>query len=153
MVIALLAGCAPGPRQERAKVPTPSGAQQTQPEDASSEIRVSLKLDPTLTSGRYLGDRWVSPPVYHSTAQQGQVTVEARVVRIDRFGGETVIPSTWVPSDPEMVSVSPGQGDLVTIVVRHPGESTLQVTTQVATKTLTVQATSNGDTIWAEISQ
>ncbi len=113
-----------------------------------ASIKVSFKLDPSLTRGMYMGDRWVSPPTY-ATSQPGKTsTIEARVEGLDKG-----ISPTWTPSDPKMVTVSPQQGHYVTITVLQAGQSDVKVTSQGASKTLSIKAAYEGDEIQVEISQ
>ncbi len=46
--------------------------------DALTAIHVSFKLDPGLTRGTYMGERWISPPSYDSVQTGGTYTVEVR---------------------------------------------------------------------------
>ncbi len=120
---------------------------------ALADINVSFKLDPRLTRGLYMGDRWVSPPTY-SGVQDGKFTVDARVQGVDAKGEPVDISPKWIPSDPKMVTVSPGQGNAVQITVQRAGQSSLQVTSQGFTRTLSIKAAAyRGNAIQAEISQ
>lgn len=115
---------------------------------ASANIKVSFKLDPSLTRGMYMGDRWVSPPTY-TTSQPGKTsTIEAKVESLDKR-----ISPTWTPSDPKMVKVAPQLGQTVTITVLRAGQSSLKVTSQGVSKTLSIKAAYEGDEIEVEISQ
>lgn len=114
----------------------------------SANIKVSFKLDPSLTRGMYMGDRWVSPPTY-ATSQAGKTsTIEARVEGLDKG-----ISPTWTPSDSKMVKVAPQEGQKVTITVLRAGQSNLKVTSQGGSKTLSIKAAYEGDEILVEISQ
>ncbi len=113
-----------------------------------TNIKVSFKLDPSLTRGLYMGDRWVSPPTY-TTSQPGKTsTIEARVEGLDKG-----ISPTWTPSDPGMVKVAPQQGQQVTITVLRSGQSNLTVASQGVSKTLSIKAEYQGDDIQVDISQ
>src|SRR6266508_1588408 len=90
-----------------------------------ADLKVSLKVDPRLTRSLYMGDRWVSASTYVGT--NGQDTVEARVTGVDAKGVAMRVSPRWIPADPEMVTVTPGQGDAVLITVRSAGESILRV--------------------------
>jgi hypothetical protein len=51
---------------------------------ALTGIAISFKMDPRITRGMYMGDRWISPPTFTSTFQEGKETiVEARVHGVD----------------------------------------------------------------------
>jgi hypothetical protein len=108
---------------------------------ASPVIQVSFKLDPRLTRSLYMGDRWVSPPNYQHATQVGDSsTLEARAEVIDTKGRPLAARPTWTPADPEMVSVSPSQGNQVHINVRRAGQSRLKLAYGGASKELTVKA-------------
>jgi hypothetical protein len=107
-------------------------------------FQVSFKLDPRLTRGLYMGERWVSPPTYSGVQDGKAFTVEARVQ-----GRE----ARWIPSDPEMVAVSPSQGQEVTITVKRAGQSRLRVASDGVSKELAIKAAYQGTAIRVEIVQ
>jgi FKBP-type peptidyl-prolyl cis-trans isomerase len=110
---------------------------------ALSDIRFSFKLDPRLTSGVYGSERWVSQfPYMGATAQD---RVEAKAVGIDAKGTPIRGNPGWIAADPEMVTVSPPEGEAVTINVKRDGESRLFVNVQGISRELIVHAaTQNG---------
>jgi hypothetical protein len=113
-------------------------------------IHISFKLDPRLTKGLYMGERWVSPPTYTTTLE----TVEAKVAGVDPRGGVRNISAQWTPSDPEMVTVSPSEGQEVKIAVKRPGETTLRVTSDDgASKELSLKAAYQNNVMQVEIAQ
>jgi hypothetical protein len=122
---------------------------------ALTGIEVSFKLDPRLTKSMYMGENWVSPPLsIHADGQAGTTpSVEARVQGLDAKGQPVNLSPEWVPADPEMVTVTPGQGNEVQITVRHAGQSNLQVTSQKVSKRLSIMAWYQGDAIQVEISE
>lgn len=122
-------------------VPQPSGSGQV----AVNTILVSFKLDRRLTDGVYLGELWVSPQRYTGAAAQD--SVEARAVCVDADGRPTGSDPSWIPSDPDMLSVSPTQGGQVTITVKRAGESRLHLTSQGLSKELVFRATSEGGAV------
>jgi hypothetical protein len=95
---------------------------------AAGAIEVSFKLDPRVTKSLYMGERWVSGPAFSSASvPEGEaITVEARARR-PRAGVAGKIGPTWIASDPEMVTITPVQGDYVKLTVRRAGESTVTV--------------------------
>jgi hypothetical protein len=127
----------------------------TDPAAASaSGIKVSFKLDPRITRGMYMGDRWVSPPTYIGTQAGKEITVEARVEGLDAGGKLTGASPAWTPEDPDMVRVSPGQGRQVRITVRRAGQSILKVTSPGFSRELSIKATPYmGTAFQVEISQ
>jgi hypothetical protein len=117
-------------------------------------IAVSFKQDPRLTKGLYMGERWVSPPLYQPAVQEGKtLTVEARVHGVDAKGNKMKITPKWTPSDPGMVAVTPGEGSEVKIAVKRAGKSTLNVAAPGVSKELSIKATEEGDVLRVEIAQ
>lgn len=116
-------------------------------------IEFSFKLDPRLTRGMYLGDRWVSPPVFTSIQEGKEATVEARANVVGSPGGMVKAGPEWTPDDPRMVTVTPPQGDEVRITVKHEGESRLNVVSPGVSRELLIKATYQDDTMQVQISQ
>lgn len=118
------------------------------------DIQTSFKLDTRLTKSLYMGERWVSPPTYSGARQQGNAyIVEARAHGIDAMGRRFAISPDWIPSDPEMVSLSPAEDKTVKIRVQRAGESTLNVTAHGLSRELLIKATSTGSGMQVKISQ
>jgi len=118
-----------------------------------TNIRVSFKLDPSLTRGMYMGERWVSPPTYTAVQDGKEITVEASAQGLDVKGKPIDISPEWIPEDPKMVAVSPGQGRHVKITVRRAGQTSLKVVSDGASKRLVIKATHQEGAIQVEISQ
>lgn len=105
-------------------------------------ITFSFKLDSRLTQGSYMGERWVSPATY-TEAQDGESKNLVVVARADgrNARGEAIdIRPEWRSADPEMLTVTPGQGGEVKITVLRPGESVLEVASQGLSRKLLVKA-------------
>jgi hypothetical protein len=113
---------------------------------------VAFRLDPSLTRGLYLGDRWVSPPSFLFAQPGRQYIVQAKLQWIDSRGERTDVSGNWATTNPEMVAIDRHQGN-VTIVVRQPGESDLKVTAGGDSKALHVHATQLADAMEVAISQ
>jgi FKBP-type peptidyl-prolyl cis-trans isomerase FklB len=115
---------------------------QRAPQDQASatitDILLAYKLDPRLAGPTYGGERWVSPPVFMGASAQD--TVDVKVLGIDAKGRSIHINPEWMPSDPEMVTVSHSPGDQVRITVHRAGESKLQVSTKSFSKELAIKA-------------
>lgn len=136
----------PGELKKKRAAPQASGALEG--------IAVSFKLDPRLTRSMYMGERWVSPPVYQPALQEGKtLTVEARVHGVDAKGNKMKITPTWTPSDSGMVAVTSGKGSDFNIEVKRAGKSTLSVAAQGVSKELTIKAIEEGNAIRVEIAQ
>lgn len=120
---------------------------------ALTDIKVIFKLDSRLTRGMYLGDRWVSPPTFTQVGEGQDVTVDAIAQGFDAKGKAVKINPEWTSEDPEMVTVTPGQGDEVKITVQRAGQSTLKVVSSGISADLLIKATGQGNTLLVEISQ
>lgn len=118
-----------------------------------AEIRVAFKLDPRLTGGVYLGERWVSPDTFTGYQVGTEFTVDVRAGGIDDQGGVVDINPEWIAADPDMATVSPVQGKQVTVTVRRAGMSRLTVASPEVSKELFVEATYIDTVIKVEISQ
>jgi len=119
-----------------------------------AEIRVSFKLDPRLTGSMYMGDRWVSPSAFTSTLQAGEeITVEAQVRGFDARRKAISIKPKWSAVDPDMITITPDEGDLVKITVKREGESILKIFSGEITKEMRIKGVRKGDGMQAEISQ
>ena len=122
--------------------------------DRLTSIQVFFKLDPRLTQGLQMGERWVSPPTYAIVVAGGlPYTVEARVEILGNNGQPLPVNFEWIPEDSEMVKVSPSQDKAVMITIQRDGDSILQVTTPDATKTLSIKAVYKANAIRVEITQ
>ncbi len=125
-VTAFLSALLPGVARAQGAAPPATAASVT-------GIQLSFKRDPRLVDPF----RGIGPWVTGSNAQD---TVEARAEGVDATGKPTKISPQWIPSDPEMVTVSPSQGDNVKITVHKAGESKLKITYQSLSKELEIRA-------------
>lgn len=119
---------------------------------AASDIRFAFKLDPRLSGGTYGGERWVSPPTYTGLSAQNTVEVRAGVFDAAGMPMNNIIPE-WIPDNPALVSVAPGDGQRVRITVHGAGESRLKVTANGASRELSIKAIEKDDVIRLEITQ
>jgi hypothetical protein len=117
-------------------------------------IQVSFKLDPRVTKSLYMGERWVSGATYSSApAPEGEaIIVEARARRAGAATAGEARPR-WIASDPEMVTVSPAEGDDVKVTVRRAGESTVTVSHGDVSRAFTVKTVRQGDHWRVELSK
>jgi FKBP-type peptidyl-prolyl cis-trans isomerase len=117
-------------------------------------LTVSFKMDPRLATGTYgSSDRWVSPPTYTRVGDENTCTVEARVLRLDAHGKPVTVRPTWTATDPEMVVVTPSEGNAVTILVQRAGESRVRVDSEGVSKELTIKAAHRNNALHVDISQ
>jgi len=112
---------------------------------------VTFKLDPRLTRGAFLGDRWVSPPTYTAVGQGMRLDVQVRAYA-GEAGGQAVS-AGWIASDSGMVALAPQTGHEVTISVRRPGVSRIQVVSGELSATISISAVSRNDILQADFSQ
>ena len=130
-VTAFLSALLPGVARAQGAAPPATAASVT-------GIQLSFKRDPRLVDPfRGIGP-WVTGSNYGGATAQD--TVEARAEGVDATGKPTKISPQWIPSDPEMVTVSPSQGDNVKITVHKAGESKLKITYQSLSKELEIRA-------------
>lgn len=101
-------------------------------------LTVSFKLDPRVIDPTHGGMAWISPHTY--LGANAQDTVQARAEGMDTKGRVSVIGAKWIPSDPTMVKVSPGEGNEVRIVVKRAGQSRIKVVAGGASQELAVQS-------------
>ena len=136
--------------------PAQAALLQPQPQQAIArqpKLAVAFRLDPELTQGMYLGERWVTPDDYFFAQPGKQYVVQAKAQDIGSDGQHVDLGSDWAASDPAMVAVTRGDAGKVTIVVRHPGESDLTVTSLGRSKVLHVRANQVADGMQVEITQ
>jgi hypothetical protein len=117
------------------------------------KIQIAFKLDPRLTQGLYMGERWVSPPTYTRTGTATTVTVGARASGLDANGVALAIAPTWASADTDIVTVTPGQGGAVTMTVTRAGDTTLRVTAGEVSRTLNVKSRHERGVLQVEITQ
>jgi hypothetical protein len=116
-------------------------------------ITVAFKLDPRLTQGLYMGERWVSPPTFMGAGDAHSVTVEARAEGRDARGRRMRIAPRWTPADPHLVTVIPREGNEARITVHGPGQSSLEVASPEFSRTLQIKAEYRHDVLLVEIAQ
>ena len=126
----------------------------TVPTDATlTGIEVSFKVDPRLTRGLYMGDRWISPATYTPINQGKTSTIEASAKGLDARGKRVKISPEWIAADPKMVEVKAGRDNEVMITVKRAGESKLRIVSAGITKELAIKAAKQGNAIAVEIAQ
>jgi hypothetical protein len=116
-----------------------------------SRLAFEFKMDPRITRSLHMGDRWVSPPTYTIMGAPSNVTVEARARKLGANPPRGK--PTWTPTEPDMVDVSPDEGDEVKITVLREGESQLTVSSSGSSKTLLVKATPVRGALRVDITQ
>ena len=114
-------------------------------------LTVSFKLDPRVIDPTHGGMAWISPHTY--LGANAQDTVHARAEGIDAKGRLSVIGAKWIPSDPTMVKVSPGEGNEVRIVVKRAGQSKVKVIAGGVWQELAVQSRYQNQFIQIAITQ
>jgi FKBP-type peptidyl-prolyl cis-trans isomerase FklB len=110
-------------------------------------------MDPRLTRGLYLGDRWVSAPTFSISQPMIGATVEARALGRDAAGKPVKVEPLWSPGDPEMVRVSPAAARDVRISVLRAGESRVRVSAGDVAREVTIRAVQKGEALLVVIAQ
>jgi hypothetical protein len=76
------------------------------------------------------------------------------VYRIDPSGQQVEVEAEWIPMDPDLVAVSPGKGDQVTISIKGLGETSLLVKAPGISKNLQIKTMAQNEHVQVvEISQ
>jgi FKBP-type peptidyl-prolyl cis-trans isomerase FklB len=109
---------------------------------AIKDIELSYKRDPRQVDPYRGVGPWASGPSYAGATAQSTVETVARA--IDSRGQPVTASLEWIPSDSEMVTVSPNRGDHVEITVHKVGESHLQIKAGGFSKELVVKAIAAG---------
>lgn len=115
-------------------------------------LAVALRLDPSLTQGIFLGDRWVSPPDFFF-AQPGTVfVVQAKAQHLDGSGEPHDVAGNWDATDAGMVNVV-RNARAATLEIRRPGDSDVTVAAAGQTVVLHIHAVQLADSIEVHIRQ
>lgn len=120
---------------------------------AETRTVVSFRLDPSVTRGLFLGDRWVSPPVFHFAQPGKQYVVQAKLQSVDAQDQYTDLNGNWSTDDPEMIAITRHELGDATVVVRRAGEARVFVAAGGETKALRVKALATADAMDVSISQ
>lgn len=131
--------------------PSPGAVQPVVP--GQRRLVVAFRLDPAVTRGLYLGDRWVSPPTFRFAQPGEQYVVLAKLQSIDAHGDRIDLSGNWSSSDPDMLAIDRHDHGQVTLTVRQPGASRLFVSAAGESKVLQVRATRTPDAMDVAITQ
>ena len=119
-----------------------------------SHMVVAYRLDPSLTSRLFMGDRWVTPQRYAFAQEGAKFVVQAKMQAVDDIGSDPLdLSGTWSTRDPEMVALTRNADGVVTIEVRKPGRTELIASAGGETKTLQVTAKRTPDAMQVAIEQ
>lgn len=118
----------------------------------SPRLVASFRLDPTLTQGLQMGDRWVSPPEFYFAQPGTQFVVQVKAQNLDARGAHLDVAGDWATTNPEMVAITRGP-DGITLVVREPGESDLTLRAGAGIKSLHISAERLPDSMRVRITQ
>ena len=116
-----------------------------------STLVVAFRLDPNVTRGLFLGDRWVSPPTFAFAQPGDRYVVHARAQPGE--DSEDVIAAQWATTDPDMIAIAQESDGAVTITVDRPGTAELRVTARGESKILQVAARKHPDAMEVEFRQ
>lgn len=147
---------AAGPAAPAAQAQPSSPPLRALPAQRPQRLTVALRLDPTLTQGMFMGDRWVSPADFHF-AQAGTVfVVQAKAQHSDGQGERHDFVGNWNATNPRMIDVQRNlQPDAraITLAIRQPGDSDVTVSAGGETVVLHVHAVQLADSIQVHIRQ
>ena len=104
------------------------------------KLVVAFRLDPELTRGMFMGDRWVTPPTYFFAQEGSRFVVQAKPQQVGSRGEHIDLSGDWSVGDPAMVAVTPGAAGEVTLVIGQPGQTRVTVATGAGSKVLDVNA-------------
>jgi hypothetical protein len=128
-------------------------AQDSRAAGSLADIWVSFKLDPRITQGLYMGDRWVSPPTYTRVDEASGITIDVRVIGIDAQHKQRAIDAAWSVADPALATVSTVKATEARITVHKEGQSDLIVTSDNVSKKMVIKCAQQ-DGVWrVDISQ
>lgn len=131
---------------------SPARPNRTPSTERPQRLAVALRLDPTLTQGIFMGDRWVSPPDFHF-AQAGTVfVVQTKVQHLDGRGEAHDVAGNWNATNPRMVGVV-RDARAATLEIRQPGDSDVTVSSGGETVVLHIHAVQLADSIQVHIRQ
>lgn len=117
------------------------------------KLVVAFRLDPELTRGMFMGDRWVTPPTYFFAQEGSRFVVQAKPQQIGSRGEHIDLSGDWSVGDPAMVAVTPGARGEVTLVIGKPGQTRVTVATGAGSKVLDVNARRVDDGMQVRITQ
>lgn len=103
-------------------------------------IQVSYKLDPRITGGVHVGERWVSPPMYDIISSRATYTIEARVEGVSATGERSTIPAVWLAANRGVARITPTHDNIVAIQIYAQGDTHLEVSAAGFTQTLELAA-------------
>lgn len=115
-------------------------------------LKVAFQLDPALTQGLYLGQRWVHPPTFDFVQPGVAFVVRAKAQRVDSASERQDVSGDWAASNPEMVAIDRGPGE-VTLTIREAGDSELVVQAAGERNVLRVHAEQRPDAMRVRITQ
>jgi hypothetical protein len=114
---------------------------------------VAFHLDPDITRGLFLGDRWVSPPSFAFAQPGNRYVVHARMQQIGTDGERTDVSGQWATSDPDMMALTPEDDGAVRIEIDEVGSAQLRAVGNGETKILQVNARKLDDAMEVEFRQ
>ena len=132
---------------------TPRVAAAAVPVQPKQKIRVAFRLDPDVTRGHFLGERWVSPPTFEFAQPGRQYTTHAKLQTVGEDGTKTDVTGDWSTDAPRMIAISHDAVGQVTIVVREAGEGQLVASAAGQRKILKVRATRTDDAMEVAFAQ
>jgi len=118
-----------------------------------AKISVSVRLDPRLTGGHYLGAVWVPAATFVGVRPDEAVQVPVKATAVDAQGRKLEVPLAWSSSQPGMVQVTPGSGERVLLTISDSGQAEVSVSSGEVTTKLPVRAKWNEGVLQVEVGQ
>ncbi len=150
--VGLVAGCRRPDRQDQSSAPSKSAVTQPGDAPAARQIVFSFLLDPRLTRGMYMGDRWVSPPTYTTVRPGKQASIQVKARVLDAKSRWIDAAPEWSSADPAIVSVAPSVGRHVTLTVHGPGTARVMAVSPGVSGVLTIKAAEDDAALRIDIS-
>jgi hypothetical protein len=95
-------------------------------EGVLARIRFAFKPDARIANGTYAATpAWVAPQRFSGAS--GQDTVQVMAGGLDATGQPVPVVPIWTASDPDLVEISPRNGNVAEIKAKRAGESTVTV--------------------------
>ena len=121
--------------------------------DVEPKPLISFRLDPGLTRGMYMGERWVSPPKFSAAGKGQELTIAARSALMGAGGRLAAIRAEWSAGDAGRIFLSSLHEEEVAIRVLCDTDSTVSAAYHGRITVLRVRSRCRDGAITVEISR
>lgn len=143
---------APAVASSSAAQSPPARPNRTASTERPQRLAVALRLDPTLTQGIFMGDRWVSPPDFFFAQPGTRFVVQVKAQHLDGSGEPHDVAGNWNATDTSMVNVV-RDARAATLEILRAGDSDVTVAAAGQTVVLHIHAVQLADSIEVHIRQ